>query len=192
MWTEEAVNAVLATYTSDKARAEHLKVEIENITQLIAEMEKSVAANAAAIGAQALTGMPHGSGISDPTASTAIRLASGWEGEDIEQLKAEKRDYEAELKQRLRTVAYVDAWLTALTEREAWLIRKQVLNGEFWRDIVDDYSRDYQFRISQDTLARIKQKAMRKIYRAAGVKNMSGLTNTQSEGGRDNVGDSDH
>ena len=168
-WTKETVDKVLSEYQADKARAEHILVEIDNLSQIIVEMERTIEADASAIGAQALTGMPHGSGISDPTASTAIRLASGWEREDVSQLKFDKRELEAELSVRKRTVAFVDAWMKGLSEREEWLIRKQVINGEFWRDIIDDYSRDYGFRISQDTLARMKHKAMEKIYRAAGV-----------------------
>lgn len=169
MWIKSSVLSLLERYAEDKARVEHLKLELDEMNKLIRQFEKNIHLIVDPLKAQQLTGMPHGTAISDPTASTAVRLASGWIPTDLKDLRDEANTLQEELDKTAESVAYVDAWMLALTEREAWLIRKQVIGKEFWRDIIDDYARDYQIRVSQDSLGRLKTKALKKIYKAAGV-----------------------
>jgi len=174
MWTKERVDKFLSHYLEDKARAAHLRVEIEQLQADIVEAEKVLSANVDNLGAQVITGMPRGTATSDPTSQTAIRLAMDIVPPEIKEMQTELSECRNEMRERERTVFYVDTWLMALTEREKWLVMKQVISGEFWRTIMDDYAIAYQVRISQDTLSRIKAKAMQKIYAAAGVREQTG------------------
>ena len=169
MWTKQTVDAMLSGYNADRARAGHLRVEADSLRRLIEDFGRAKVTNAAGPALRFYEGMPRGDGPGDPTAGLALRLASGWEGEDVERLRGELRDVEEELALRVRSVRYVDAWLTSLSEREKWLIQRQVIEGEYWRSILDEYEQRYQLRVSQDSLARLKAKAMGKIYRAAGA-----------------------
>ncbi len=170
MWTKQTVDAILSSYKADKARIEHLKVETEALRTVAAELERARVTNAAVPQTQNLSGMPRGSSPSDPTAVIAVRLASGWEGEDIEQLKSELREFELEKRIRSNHVSYVEAWLQALNEQEHFVIWKQVINGELWRSIADDYAKQYGICVSQDSMSRLKHKALNKIYEAAGIR----------------------
>ena len=169
-WTKDIVNTHLSRYKEDKARMEHLRVEIDREKADIEEAERVIELNPDALGAQNLSGMPHSTKISDPTAQTAIRLATGWVPKELKIMRDELDELVREFEDKKKRTAYVDAWLLALTERESWVIQKQVIGGEIWRDIMDDYEKVYRVRISQDSLARMKQKALKKIYALVGIK----------------------
>jgi len=169
MWTRAKVDELLASYQADAARAEHLRLEIADLKLAVSKLMATLDVDMIGPGAQVITGMPHGNAVSSPTEKLAIKLASGWIPTDIAEMREEIRTRELELADIEVISYYVQAWMSALSEREEWLIRKQVIQHEFWRDVLDDYARIYQVRLSQDSLGRMKKRALEKIYQTAGA-----------------------
>ncbi len=64
-------------------------------------------------------------------------------------------------------IDYVDAWLCGLNTREAWVIRHNVIDNLPWRETVRLYQQEFGVYYSKDSLKRIKEHALEKIYRMA-------------------------
>ena len=65
-------------------------------------------------------------------------------------------------------VAYVDAWLAGLTDREQWVIRSRDIEKMSWVQMEEPYQNTFaSCGFSKYTLKRIRDNAMAKIYRMA-------------------------
>lgn len=171
MWTKNSVDAVLKSYIDDKARALHLAIEIGELEKRINAAIASLASDEAGPGAQVITGMPHGTALSNPTEQIAVRLASGWVPPEIKEWKQDLAQKKEEHEALTTKVRYVDAWMSALSDREHWIMLHQFIRGEFWRDIVTDYNAKFGGYVTKDTLKWLRGKALKTIYAAAGIRN---------------------
>ena len=120
-----------------------------------------------AVRPQQLSGMPHGTTVGNPTEKLGIMLASGWVPDDILEMQAELKETRQEHEQRYFTVLFVSAWLNGLPERERWIVEHQVIDGEYWKEVVCKFKTAFQEETSKDSLKRLKQRAMEKIYQMA-------------------------
>lgn len=165
--THEKVDEMLKSYRFEIGRCGHLEVEIRQIEEALARARSDAAADVASLQSPQLTGMPHGSTVSSPTERAGIALASGWLPEYIKQMDSDLAELRKEYSQRYLTVMFVSSWLQGLTERERWIIEHQVIDGEFWKDILARYKSAYSEECSKDSLKRLKSRALEKIYAMA-------------------------
>ena len=170
MWTKEAVNDALKSYLNDKARALHLAIEISELARRVNSAVASLESDETGPNAQVITGMPHGNKISTPTEDVAIRLADGWLPPEIKEMQEELQHKQTELEKLQARVKFVEAWMGVLTEREHWIVLHQYIRAEYWRDILDDYSRYFGQYASKDTLKRLRTRALNEMYAVARVK----------------------
>lgn len=82
----EAVDKILDTYAENKARCAHIDAQIKQLESEIEQWKRN-AAEELSLPARTLDGMPRGGQVSDPTAAVAIRLANGFEPEEIATLR---------------------------------------------------------------------------------------------------------
>ena len=82
-------------------------------------------------------------------------------------MQAELKETRQEHEQRYFTVLFVSAWLNGLPERERWIVEHQVIDGEYWKEVVCKFKTAFQEETSKDSLKRLKQRAMEKIYQMA-------------------------
>ena len=164
--TPEKVDELMGLYVEHSARCEFLEREIRmlkrSLTVAMAEMVDDEVSLS-----QELTGMPHGSGTSDPTAILGIKLAEGHVSWTVEQIEKEIAGMEKELEQKRWTVVFVQAWMKCLNERERLLVEHKVLRKESWSEIGAAYTERYAIVLSKTGMKNIIERAMDKVYTVA-------------------------
>ena len=177
----EQVDMLLASYKINKGRSGHLSMAIREKEAQYQRMKAVAAADLLNASHSALTeytipgtdltalaALPKGNTTGDPTGNMAIKLADGYETDEMRALRKEIINLRADHERVSACVIYVDAWLDGLLEREAWVVRQQIIEARIWNDVVSDYMSIYRdSAASKTTLKRIKANAMEKIYKMA-------------------------
>lgn len=160
----EKVKDLLGRYSANKGKMARLEVEIE---KLEAEERKLRALEADTLKASRVDGMPkRKGGKSDPTGVKAVQLASGEavsadEARLIEKISARKAD----LSQLRLDVKLVEGWLDALMDREKLIVSTQMVQKRSWRETGAEYARVFGDDMSEDTLRRMRDRAVEFIAR---------------------------
>ena len=160
------VNELLKMYRQNKTRLASIRVEIQLANLRIEHLRQNAIYDLLPKG-NPIDGMPHGTGRRSPVESAALKLASGYLPEEAQELQhsIEKLQYESSSLEIY--VLYVEAWLTALTERERFIIERHILDDAPWRLLCFEYGKRFDIEPSKDTLRRMQVKALEKIYAAA-------------------------
>ena len=162
----EAVDQCLANYREYSARCSFLEQEINELKLLAEKLKGSAVADAVTITAQ-MTGMPHGTEITDPTGKIAIKFADGYTPDYIVEIDREIRKLENERRAKMSTIVFVDAWLKALCKRERFVIENKVIGGMFWRELIYAYKSEFGEEYSKQGMKKIKDRALERIYKVA-------------------------
>lgn len=163
---KESVDAMLSNYREHLARCEYLECEIPELERLVLSLRETMIEDTVAC-TQVISGMPHGTSISDPTGRLAVMFADGGVTESVRLLECEIAEKKRELAQKRVTVIFVGAWLKVLNEKERFVVEKQVIDKLFWRDVVRSYDRAFGDVYSKHGLKSIRDGALQKIYRIA-------------------------
>lgn len=162
--TIEDVKDLLSKYSANKGRAARLETEIAKLEM---EARQIRAMEASTLKASSVDGMPRRKGgKSDPTAKKAVQLASGEavsrdEARVLEKISGKKAD----LNQLTLDVKLVEGWLSALMERERLIINLQMIQKRSWRETGQEYERAFGDQMSDDTLRRMRDRAIEFIAR---------------------------
>lgn len=165
--TQERVRGMLSGYMRNKARKGHLEAEIKKMDREYQRTRSELVDTLAGPRAQVITDMPHGTGISDPTAQLAVKLAGGWENDELKEMRREIQRKQGCLEDIRTELEYVDAWVEGLPARERFVIEHQMLRQEYWREVEDGYRERFGYEVSRDTLKRTKMQALTLIYQIA-------------------------
>jgi hypothetical protein len=163
----ETVDEMLRNYREYAARCAYLECAIKEAKKLLMKVRASAVSDAISV-TQHYSDMPGGKGgASDPTARIATRIADGYQSDRELALEAEIAGMEDELRDKTPTVVYVEAWLSVLNPEERFVIENQMIDGMIWRKVIFTYRKAFGDGYSKDTLKRIKNAALDKIYRVA-------------------------
>lgn len=163
---KNTVDEMLFRYREYVGRCGHLESLIANEEKQLKRLRANVAEELVG-GGSVITGMPHGSGISDPTSRIGIALAEGYTPEHIKELERELDEAREELNGKLPTVIFVEAWLKGLTEKERWIVEAQVIDKYTWGEVAGQHITKFGATTSKNTLKRLKNRALDKIYQMA-------------------------
>lgn len=163
----ERVDEMLSKYREHSARYAALCNEIADLEALLESMRRTVVQDTVST-TSVVTGMPRGTITSDPTGRLGTLLASGAMPAHIRELEDELLTLRQEADTAHATVRYVDSWLLALNEKQAFIVRRK-LDGLQWREIVYDYTKEFGTEYSKNGIRKIYKSALCKIYKAAGV-----------------------
>lgn len=158
---------LIKNYNVNTGRAGHLTLTLKEYGAELARLQARLVYDETGPGAQNITGMPHGTTVGDPTAQVAIRLASGYETDEMKSLRVKMEALNDELEKLERKIAYVDAWLKGLNVYERWLILKQGIDETHWRDLEEAYKKEFGSWTSFSSLKRIRNAAVDKICEMA-------------------------
>ena len=161
----DQVDSMLRSYKACKARRGHLQNEVAFAERRLAYLKEN-AMYMEALGAQQYDGMPHGSGISNPVENLIIKYDDGYTPKYIKQMHQDLAPMRRELFEIKMVISFVDSWMLALTEREAFVIHQHVIEGRYWKDVLDEYEEKWGI-FSKEGLRKMKKKALYKIYEAA-------------------------
>ena len=162
---------MLRRYKREFGRYRHLAVESDVLESKYNRLRREMVANEAAPQAQVITDMPRGGNrVGSKVEDIAVKIADGWMSPEVKTAYDEWQAVRNKAEEARVCVVYVEAWLEGLTEREKWIVRHQFINGEYWADICDDYDRLFGKDLSKDTLKRLRDRALERIYDAAECK----------------------
>ena len=161
------VDTMLRNYREYAGRVLHLENHIASLSKTIEELRATALADAASPGSQNMDGMPHGTAVGQPTERIAIMFADGFTPDYIVKLEMELEACRAEYDEKVQTVIFVDAWLKGLTEKERWIIEKQVIDAVTWRELIVLYARDFGEPRTKEALKKLRVRTMDKIYHIA-------------------------
>lgn len=156
------VRDLLGRLSANKGRAARLSAEI---AKMEAEAEKLRSMEADPLKASAPDGMPRRKGgKSDPTGRRAVQLAGG-EAMSREEAKIRERIHakKEELGQLQFEIDLASGWLNALMEREKLILTMQTVQKRSWRETAAEYRRAFGDEMSEDTLRRMRDKAIELI-----------------------------
>lgn len=157
------VDSLLENYRANKARYDHLYIEAMDMAmQINAETRKALAADA--IHAQQYKDTPGGGRVSNPVEDLALRYMDGHVPDVLKGWLAESEEKQRELRRLGADIAYVDAWLRALTEKERMVISDHMLDGKSLKELEITSMRRFGYHMTADGIRGIKRKALQKIY----------------------------
>ena len=166
----DMVDRMLMDYRRCAARRDFLQVEI---TRAEEEMKR---AEARLVEDSVLPGhgmdVPLGTGTGDPTARMAVRFLSGYRPAYMQEMAGDIRRLRDEMGECDWVCRAVNAWRGALSDRERLVIDKHVIGGESYNEVLEAFAKEYPGTAvtSRDGLRRLKNRAMEKVYAAAGAK----------------------
>ena len=163
----EVINEALSMYLERLARCEFLDTEIKILSEMLEKAESEMVDDEVSL-SQELTGMPHGTSISDPTGKLGLRLACGFESWSVKQIKEELANMREEYNTLRYWVAFVQAWLKCLTEKERKLIEMKYIQKLSWDEIINNYQREYGQKYGKSGMKVLVQKSIEKVYKIAG------------------------
>lgn len=165
--THSRVDSILHGYRFDVGRCGHLALEIKELEQKYTVEKTDMLHALASPKPQQLTDMPRGTAIGKSTEKIGLMLASGYATEEMQDIHIKISAKTDEYNERKARVLYVQGWLTGLTERERWMVETQVIDGVFWKDVGVQYASKFGEAVSKDTLKRLRDRAMDKVYAMA-------------------------
>ena len=165
--THNRVDTILRGYRFDLGRCGHLAMEIKELEQKYNTEKTDMIHALVSPHPQQITDMPHGTAISNPTEKFGLMLAGDYKSEEMQELDIKIMSKTDEYNERKTRVMYVQGWLTGLTERERWMVETQVIDGVFWKDVGVQYASKFGEAVSKDTLKRLRDRAMDKVYAMA-------------------------
>ena len=165
--TPERIDEILARYRSDTGRCGCLEMQIRELETAIQRARANLVEDLASVRSQEITDMPKGTATGNPTEKVRILLASGWVTGEIHEMEAQLALLREEYGQRSFGVLYIDNCLKGLSPKERWIVENQVIDGEYWKEVVAKFKADFHEDTSKDSLKRLKQRALDKIYRMA-------------------------
>lgn len=159
------IEAKIRGYNEARGRRAYLDAQIILKSRELERLLANLAVYEAGPAAQVITGMPHGTRLSDPTAETAMRLAEGPEPPEVRALRNEIAKLEDQRAAADADVCLVDAMLIALTEPERYVITHQLIDAQYWAQVVDEWESESGQQSTKAILKRLKSKALEKLQR---------------------------
>ena len=166
--TSERVDELLSKYRENTGRCAHLKEAQKELEQQYNAIKATHYATMLDCGAKWPDGMPHGTFTGNPTEQKAMKImADNYMSDEMRAIQAQIAENRKELAEKAVDIAYVDAWLTGLNERDRWIINQQVIDKVPWRDIAILYQQKYFEARTKRSLQTIRDMAMEKVYQIA-------------------------
>jgi len=159
----QRLDEVLKKHRATKARYEWLKSETITLERWLA-LCQSQSVNDRISLSQAITGMPHGSGIGDPTGRLAIDIASGEVSVFVKQIQDDLNEVRSEMLRLAPDISAVEIVLTALGDREREVLIFKVIDDRSWNDTVDQMNELHNNSYSKRSLQRLLDRALGKAY----------------------------
>ena len=154
---------ILKRYRSIKARIAYLRHEAEMLERFLEICTREMINDEVSM-SQAITGMPHGSGVGDPVGRLAIDIASGKVSVFVQQIQEEITEVNSELNLIVPQARAVDIALGAMSDKERDLVTMKMIDELSWAEILHKISQKHGGDCAKRTLQRVLEKAMQKAY----------------------------
>lgn len=159
----QQLTEILKNYKSTRARVAYLQSQLEMLDRFLRKCRGEMIEDQVSM-SQAITGMPHGTTVGDPTSRLALDIASGKITPFIKQIQEEIVKVQAELQKIAPDVRTVELILEAVNERERLVLEMKMIDELSWAEILDRMNRKYNNSYSKRSLQRLLDRAVDKAY----------------------------
>lgn len=153
----------LKKYRANKARLAYLEAEEITLRRWLTICESQSVNDRISL-SQAITGMPHGSGIGDPTGRLATDIASGKVSEFVNQVLDDLNSLNAQKGVLYLSVRSVEVVLEALGDREREVLTLKIIDDRDWKDTAIQMNSMHNNSYSIRSLQRLLDRALEKAY----------------------------
>ena len=159
----QKLDEIFKKYRTDKARYAYLKSELETLERWLRLCESQSISDRVSL-SQAITGMPHGSGIGDPTGRLAIDIASGEVSVFVKQVQEDLAFANTELLKLAPEISTVEIVIESLGDREREVLIFKIIDGRDWNDTVNQMNGLHNNSYSKRSLQRLLERALGRAY----------------------------
>ena len=157
MQTEKIIE-LLEEYNRNRSRHAYLEVAILELSEQIDKAKSQLLVNEVMRSAE-MDGMPKGNAVTSQVENLAVRIADGWTPDYIKEMEKEKAELIQEKESLRRKIAYVDAWLMALNDKQKWVIDQHIICGKSWAELIFLWQKE-NGAASKATMKRLRDSAM--------------------------------
>lgn len=163
-FSRDDIYRLLRAHKENVGRCAILRADIQYVENL-SNIKSDALIEEMAFRSSSNSGMPSGTGISDPTSSIAVKVADR-RAQIAREWGKNLIDMETELYERLRDLGYVDGWLSGLKEREKLVVEKHIIDGIVWDKIPDLIMASFPGdTYSLEGVRKIQKRAIKKILK---------------------------
>lgn len=155
----DQVEAMISEYKANVGRCAHLDIQIKEQEQALRRALSTMIENEIMPGT-GLDRMPHGNNVNRQVEEIACRYADGYLPQEIIDMQSRLTALQTDRESYGNQVSYVDAWLSALNDKQCWIIRHQMIEQDSWRETVIGYRTQFGEDISKNTIKRMKDRAI--------------------------------
>lgn len=161
--TPQKLDEIMVKYRVSKSRFAYLQSEMITLERWLAICKGEMINDRISL-SQAITGMPHGSGVGDPTGRLATDIASGDVSTFVRQVEEDIERAKQEMETLSSQIRIVENVLEALNDREREVLVFKIIDGRDWADTVDQMNGLHNNTYSKRTLQRLLDRALDKAY----------------------------
>lgn len=163
------IQGLLKAYKMNRAKIKIAKLEVDQLQELLKGQLLYDESHVEVIEAMALKSPSSEGGskthkISQPTESIALSYLVEWSQDPPD--RAEIKHRIAQIKSVIYgldlDVQMVESALTALTDREKYIVHQLYFEGLSWARIIEDFEREFEFR-DERTLRRYRKEALNRM-----------------------------
>jgi hypothetical protein len=157
----QRLTEIMKNYRTSRARCAWLQEQLKMLDRFLKICEGEMVEDMMSM-SQALTGMPHGTTVGDPTGRLALDIESGKISPFVKEIREEIEHTNSELLRVSADVRAVDIVLEAMTDRERNLLEMKMIDELSWTEIISRMNQKYGGKHKQRTLQRMTEKIMEK------------------------------
>lgn len=159
----QRLNEVLKNYRSRKARYTYLQETVKTIERWLAICKGEMINDMVSL-SQALSGMPHGSGVGDPTGRLGLDIASGEVSPFVKQAEKELKEIEGEIQSIGYEIKVCETIFEALGDREREVMILKIVDDRDWKYTLAQMNDMHNNSYSKRSLQRLLERALDKAY----------------------------
>ena len=159
----ERYGECLKHYRSNKVRMAYLRSQMEMLERFLDKCTRDMVNDQVTM-SQAITGMPHGSGIGDQTGRIAIDIASGEVTPFVKQIRAVIADVNREILRIGPQIRAVEISVKVLNEWEKTLMEMKMIDEYSWAEILDRMQSKFGKKHAKRSLQRALEGIFEKAY----------------------------
>lgn len=165
MMSEKQIRDMLTRYKPTAGRIKHLEIEKGELEKKLEKAKKEAVDAMAGPHPANIDGMPRGNRKSDPTAVLGAKLADGVPvSAEVAALEGRLKDLEEALQVARNDMAYMNAWISCLLDRDLLLVNRKLIEGQTWAEVARGYQDRFGDEMSERTLGRMLENAIHQIW----------------------------
>ena len=159
----ERLTEIMRKYRTNKQRYAYLKGQLDMLERFRAKCRGEMINDMVSM-SQAITGMPRGTTVGDPTGRLAIDIESGKVSMFVREIENDMAHVTLEMEKSAPDISNVEIVLGEMNDREKLLIEMKMIDKYSWPEILSAMNMRYNNSYSKRSLQRLLARAVEKAY----------------------------